>query len=702
MELKEPRLSQKRHVTIPLAAQIILLSLGIVLAISAVISGITLRNIAALIEKNLWYITDTTMRYLDADIRLTLAPPVAITTTVAATIEAAPRELRKETLETILATNPAIPQILYATVVSIQEPEGYMIYATGHQPKPDYDQTKRGWFKTAVSNAGKTVFTDPYTDSRTGQLCVSVVRTTVGAGVPGGGVICTDVFLDALNDIVTSRKITSDGTTFLLDKEGVFLVHTDPELVLTANFFESEAGKLVAKETVLSGEVKVRIIGNRYIISAPLTGTDWILVSTGLTDELKGNYRDTVFFTVIAALLLALVAALVSLRYSMAIATTFRRLGESFTIIASGDFTHESAVYITREANALSSNFNRFTNNLKVLIGAIQEQAGTLSGVGADLSAMMGDSAASIRNINDGAHKMKSKVESQQKSVTGARNTIDEINSSITNLNGIIEKQSVRIAGSAGAVEKMTANIASITKTLLRNEENMSGLAAAAEKGRTGLTEVSEAVAEVARESEGLLEINGVIQAIASQTNLLSMNAAIEAAHAGEVGKGFAVVADEIRKLAESSSDQARTVSDSLGTMRDSLSNIERAVNTVQDYFEDIEKAVETVASQEKDVRKAMEEQDAESRKVLETTGSLREITDQVKSRSAEMLAGSERIGAEGQTLDTLAVEILTDIREMVAGMEQINAAIATVQGISLKNKESIDILTREVRRFKV
>ncbi|MDR2535684.1 MAG: cache domain-containing protein, partial [Treponema sp.] len=146
------------------------------------------------------------------------------------------------------------------------------MYATGYQPAPGYDQTKRSWFKTAMSNAGKTVFTAPYADSRTGKLCVSVVCTTGAEGMEAGGVICTDVFLDVLNDIVTSRKITSDGSTFLIDQEGSFLVHTDPELILQENFFNSETGKLVEKEAILSKEVKANIIGNRYIISAPLTG----------------------------------------------------------------------------------------------------------------------------------------------------------------------------------------------------------------------------------------------------------------------------------------------------------------------------------------------------------------------------------------------------------------------------------------------
>jgi methyl-accepting chemotaxis protein len=149
----------------------------------------------------------------------------------------------------------------------------------------------------------------------------------------------------------------------------------------------------------------------------------------------------------------------------------------------------------------------------------------------------------------------------------------------------------------------------------------------------------------LSRESEGLLEINEVIQSIASQTNLLSMNAAIEAAHAGESGKGFAVVADEIRKLAESSAEQAGTVSASLKKMKDSLDNINKSTGAVQSHFENIDTAVKTVSAQELNIRNAMEEQREGNREVLERTGGLKDITEQVKNRSTEMLAGSEKSG---------------------------------------------------------
>jgi methyl-accepting chemotaxis protein len=688
--------------TIPLSLQIIVLCVSLVLAVSAVISAVTLRSISRITGANLRHIAAITMRYLDSDIRIVLSSPFGKTASLAAIIESVPLENRKAVLEKAVAVDNEIPQVLYATTISRLEPGGYILYATDYQPAADYDQTKRGWFSTAMAGGGKTVYTAPYLDTRTQKLCVSIVSTTLDQSGRAAGVICTDVFLDELKDIITRRAITRDGSTFLIDKDGLFLVHTDDDLVMKKNFFEEDTFGPVRKEDIMAQDVKVNITGNRYVTSMPLTGTDWFLVSTGSTGELEESFRDFIRFTAIVVSAAVVLAILIALSFSSMLAKSFRHLGESFTLISSGDFTHQSPPYLTREADNLSSNFNQLTNNLKVLIGAIQEHAEALSGVGTELSSMMGESASAVREISAGAQEIKSQMESQQKSVTGANGTITEIISSITGLNNIIEKQADSISGSSAAIEQMTANIASVTKTLSQNEENVKNLAAASEKGRDGLAGVSAAASDVARESEGLLEINAVIQTIASQTNLLSMNAAIEAAHAGEAGRGFAVVADEIRKLAESSSEQAKTVSASLKEMKASLDGISVSTNTVQKHFENIDAAVKTVAAQEKNIRRAMEEQDVGNREILETVGKLQEITGQVKTRSGEMLEGSEKIGAEGKTLEALAAGMMNAIGGIALRMESINTAVVKIQDISRTNKESIDVLLREVGRFTV
>jgi methyl-accepting chemotaxis protein len=224
----------------------------------------------------------------------------------------------------------------------------------------------------------------------------------------------------------------------------------------------------------------------------------------------------------------------------------------------------------------------------------------------------------------------------------------------------------------------------------------------ASEVGRGGLQEVATDIQEIARESEGLLEINAVMENIASQTNLLSMNAAIEAAHAGEAGKGFAVVADEIRKLAESSGEQSKTISTVLKKIKESIDKITRSTDNVLGKFEAIESGVKIVADQEENIRNAMEEQGAGSKQILEAIGQVNEITQQVKGGSLEMLDGSKEVIQESKNLEKVTQEITGGMNEMATGAEQINIAVNRVNELSGHNRDNIDVLVREVSRFKI
>jgi methyl-accepting chemotaxis protein len=189
---------------------------------------------------------------------------------------------------------------------------------------------------------------------------------------------------------------------------------------------------------------------------------------------------------------------------------------------------------------------------------------------------------------------------------------------------------------------------------------------------------------------------------IASQTNLLSMNAAIEAAHAGEAGKGFAVVADEIRKLAESSSAQSKTISMVLKKIKESIDKISKSTDSVLNKFEAIDGGIKTVVDQEENIRNAMEEQSEGSKQILEAVSQLNELTQMVKSGSEEMLEGSRQVITEGKNLEMVTQEITNGMNEMSAGADQINTAVNDVNTSSGKNKENIDLLVREVSKFKI
>jgi methyl-accepting chemotaxis protein len=314
----------------------------------------------------------------------------------------------------------------------------------------------------------------------------------------------------------------------------------------------------------------------------------------------------------------------------------------------------------------------------------------------------MSETAAAINQITSNIQSIKGRVISQSAGVTETNSTMEQITANIERLNEHVERQALSVAKSSSAIEQMIANIQSVTTTLVKNAGNVRELAEASEQGRSSLQKVADDIRGIARESEGLLEINAVMENIASQTNLLSMNAAIEAAHAGEAGRGFAVVADEIRKLAESSGDQSKTISEVLKKIKASIDTITASTGSVLNKFEAISGSVKIVADQETNIRNAMEEQDEGSKQILDAIAELNEITQQVKEGSTEMLEGSKEVIQESRNLEMVTEEISGGMNEMAAGANQINAAVNEVNAISGRNKANIDVLMKEVSRFKV
>jgi len=219
------------------------------------------------------------------------------------------------------------------------------------------------------------------------------------------------------------------------------------------------------------------------------------------------------------------------------------------------------------------------------------------------------------------------------------------LNAMMDKLNGQLESQSAAINESSAAIEEMIANTRSVSSTLSRNAQNVQDLQEASAVGHSGLNEVATDIREIARESESLLEINSVMQNIASQTNLLSMNAAIEAAHAGDSGRGFAVVADEIRKLAESSSKQSKTIGAVLKKIKGSIDKITKSTDNVMNKFEAIDGGVKTVADQERGIANAMEEQSAGSAQIMQAIAQVNDITGQVKEDARQMVEAAAKLG---------------------------------------------------------
>jgi methyl-accepting chemotaxis protein len=209
-------------------------------------------------------------------------------------------------------------------------------------------------------------------------------------------------------------------------------------------------------------------------------------------------------------------------------------------------------------------------------------------------------------------------------------------------------------------------------------------------------------IQKVSKESEHLLEINKVIEDIASQTNLLAMNAAIEAAHAGDVGRGFAVVAGEIRKLAESSSQQAKTVSIVLKNIKDALGSISKSTLASLKQFEGIDLGFQEVSAQSLEIRNSMQQQDSGNKEVLSAMNVSNEITRNVRSNSQEIQNASHEVAEESKNLENLTGELTIAIKEIALGVDNINNTIIRTNEISRKNNKDIESLLHEISKFSI
>jgi methyl-accepting chemotaxis protein len=367
-----------------------------------------------------------------------------------------------------------------------------------------------------------------------------------------------------------------------------------------------------------------------------------------------------------------------------------------------GDLTVTLPVDSKDETGKLAGSFNRFTEALRGIVFRIKQGTDTLSETGEDLASNLAESSAAVNQINGNVRNTRDRIIDQSSNVTETAAVVEQMTKNIESLDNMIENQAAGITESSSAIEEMISSMASITGTAERADKNVNELASSSANGKTKLNQMKSEIEAIARSSEKLMEANSLIENIASQTNLLAMNAAIEAAHAGESGKGFAVVADEIRKLAEMSAVQANAV-------REDIDGITRAIGTVvgvsketETEFTNIIDAINVVKNTFLEVKNAMVEQSAGSNQVLEALQSMRDISVSVQSGSEEMTGGIKQMLESITTLSEITEEIKNSIEEISRGSEEIQKAVSAVADMGTRNREAINQVVTETEKFTV
>ncbi len=444
-----------------------------------------------------------------------------------------------------------------------------------------------------------------------------------------------------------------------------------------------------------------------YVLASymPLSHSDidWNIVSRQSVNEINSAIRGTVIIITFASALALLLSLIAAFFLSNVISRSIKRTTNAFRDIGEGDgdLTKRIDIRSHNEAGEMSYYFNAFMDKLHQIVSGIKNSTGDTIHISHSLKDNMAETEKFSRDIAGLTEEVKDSVVSQASSVEEVSSTMEEIVRTIEQQDAKIVSQTANITESSAAVEQMVANIQSISRNLNANSEEFTRLNDSVHTGANDISELSSLVDDLTARAEKVIEANGIITNIASQTNLLAMNAAIEAAHAGESGRGFAVVADEIRKLAETSNTQSKSIGENVKTLSETVQTFAGFTKRMSSSFGEIEVSMNRVTDIEKEIMDALNEQSAGSIQVMQALSEISQITSEIHSGSNEMLKGGQGILEEvahllesSGTMKNNTMEILRMIERIVESIDESGSAVQ-------KTLESFEEINTRVGVFK-
>ncbi len=374
----------------------------------------------------------------------------------------------------------------------------------------------------------------------------------------------------------------------------------------------------------------------------------------------------------------------------------------NFVRVSEGDLTVESRVDSKDEIGRLSGYFNSFINSLNDMMGGIQGVTEDTRSISENLASSSTQTAAAIEQMRANSQQMHKKMKNLDDEVQTSKAAADNVKEFLTNLSEQINSQASAITQSSASIEEMSASIQSIARVTEEKKTVAEQLEQTSEQGEEEMDQTRQLMKKVAQSADVMLEMIEVIDSIASKTNLLAMNAAIEAAHAGEAGKGFAVVADEIRNLAESSSTSAKEISRSLKEVIDNITISENSTEKTGKMFESMLEMVREVSKSMAEMQNSTQELSEGSNQIIEALNSLIQISQDVQNSSGEVEHRVEDITTSMETLRDISADSTHGMEEMAQGIQEVAEAAQSVSEAGEQNSESVQHLEQLVSRFKL
>ena len=619
-------------------------------------------------------------------------------------------EINKEDFEdwleqTIKNTKSPVSLLYYTNEVPYKD-GGFVAFDIHYTPPADWDQTSRGWFINAKASPTQSiVMTDPYIDTVTGDLVATLSKAVYKDG-KFVGCVGADITMNEILELVEDFSLSDSGFSYILNKDGLYITNFDKNRILSSNFFTEQQFEHLAEHiNTPEGYVNLEAGHGNYLFGCSLSGdTGWLFVSTGLDSELFSEIMKNLLYAVVIAIVCLAVAFVITVFIARTLVKPINQVDVAVNGIAEGNanLSQRLSVSSKDEVGHLVGGFNKFMEKMQSIVSDVKDSKDNLGVIKVDLQDSIDGTANAIKQILSNIETVGGHVNSQAASVNQTSAAVAEISENINSLERMIDSQSNGVSQASAAVEEMLGNIASVNNSVDKMASSFGALEANANEGIQHQKVLSEQVTHIAEQATTLQDANKAISAVASQTNLLAMNAAIEAAHAGEAGKGFSVVADEIRKLSETSAAESKKIGEELHKINEAINSVVVTSRESSESFSGVSEKIQQTDMLVQQIKAAMEEQQEGSRQIVDALKIMNDSTSEVKSASREMSEGNKAILKEIHNLQDATSVIKDGMSEMEAGAKEMSDTSTVLSEISDKVGESINQIGTQIDQFQV
>jgi len=420
-----------------------------------------------------------------------------------------------------------------------------------------------------------------------------------------------------------------------------------------------------------------------------------------IAQAIKAIEMRSVIISVAIAVTLLTVTLVVALAIMSRIVLSVKSIENGIESMKEGDLTTAFSARTRDEIGRLSGYLNHFIVSLRESMVSVQAASSENVRMKESLIVTTEQTSASTTQIGANTSSIDRQISTLDEQVLSTTGAVQRIGDSIKGLNNQIQEQMAMVEESTASVTEMIASIENVKKTADKRREATKRLVRTVTGGGEKMAATLEMVGAINESVSSIKDITGIIENISSQTNLLAMNAAIEAAHAGEAGRGFSVVADEIRKLAEASAQNSQEIGSILRLIASRIQEASSSGTEMQASFAEIDGEVKELSESLAEIFGSMEELHNGGGQILQAMTVLQEVSTNVMAGSKSINESSADIRETVAIVQRITTEVRSGMTEIARGIGEISAAVRNVLNIAERLGDFGDSLNHELSRFK-